>query len=89
VAIGLSDNPKYSSILSCVVSIINQQGESGVRIDDVVRATGVSTATIYRFFSSREGLIAAAQAERYATSLTDFISRAVDSLKDVSTKQEF
>ena len=58
-----------SAILDCAVSIIEEQGESGVRISDITECTGVSISSIYHFFDDREGLIAAAQAQRYVRSL--------------------
>lgn len=62
-------NPTEEAILECVISIIEARGESGVRIADITATTKVSISSIYHFFHDREGLIAAAQAERYYRSL--------------------
>lgn len=57
-------------ILNAAVECLEQYGESGVRLRDIKERVGVHTGSIYHFFGSRDGLIAAAHAERYERSLT-------------------
>jgi AcrR family transcriptional regulator len=57
-------------ILNAAVACLEQYGESGVRLRDIKERVGVHTGSIYHFFGSRDGLIAAAHAERYERSLT-------------------
>ncbi len=62
-------NPTEEAILECVIAMIDERGEAGVRIADITAATKASISSIYHFFHDREGLIAAAQAERYYRAL--------------------
>ena len=57
-------------ILNAAVACLEQYGESGVRLRDIKERVGVHTGSIYHFFGSRDGLIAAAHAKRYERSLT-------------------
>ena len=57
-------------ILNAAVDCLEQYGESGVRLREIKDRVSVHTGSIYHFFESRDGLIAAAHAERYRRSLT-------------------
>ena len=56
------------AILDCAVEIIDNDGESALRVMEVTERTGASISSIYHFYGSREGLVAAAQIERFARS---------------------
>ena len=75
-------------ILDCVVTIIEEKGESAVRISDITEQTGVSISSIYHFFTDREGLIAAAQAERYVRSIDAQLSRLREMLSGKTSEGE-
>jgi AcrR family transcriptional regulator len=51
--------------LEVATDLIDQRGEDGVRLHDVVAISGVSAGSLTHHFGSREGLIAAALMERY------------------------
>ena len=72
----------HAAILECVIRLIDERGETGVRIADITAATKASISSIYHFFTDREGLIAAAQAERYACSL----SGSIELLQQISDR---
>jgi len=52
-------------ILDSAVEIIEARGEAGLRVQELARLVGVGVTSIYRLFGSRDGLIMAAQTERY------------------------
>jgi AcrR family transcriptional regulator len=52
-------------LLSRAIEIIQEKGEAAVRVWDIAEDCGVTAPTIYRSFGNREGLVIAAQAERY------------------------
>ena len=56
-------------MLEVAMAIIEEHGEAGMRVRDVAMRTGVSYASLYHFFGSREGLVLAAQIERYEREL--------------------
>jgi len=51
--------------IEVAADLIDERGEDGVRLQDVVLISGVSTGSLTHHFGSREGLIAAALMERY------------------------
>jgi AcrR family transcriptional regulator len=51
--------------IEVAADIIEQRGEDGVRLQDVVDSSGVSAGSLTHHFGSREGLIAAALMESY------------------------
>jgi AcrR family transcriptional regulator len=57
------------AILERAIETIDAKGEAGIRVRDLVDAVGVTAPVLYRAFGSREGLIIAAQTERYRRAL--------------------
>ncbi len=76
-------------ILDYVIGIINEHGEAAVRIGDVARETGASTSSIYHYFNSRDGLIAAAEVERYSRTLEAFANWTEPQFAQVTSKEQF
>jgi AcrR family transcriptional regulator len=76
-------------ILDATVVLLEQQGESTIRIADVTDRTGVAISSIYHFFVSREGLVAAAQAERLARSVSEFLDVAEPLISQAGSAEEF
>lgn len=52
-------------ILSAAIEVIDAEGDAALRITDIASRAGVATGLINHHFGSRDGLVAAAQAERY------------------------
>lgn len=72
-------------ILEVTLAILDSEGEGGLKIDTVAETAHVAKQSIYHHFHDREGLIIAAQAERYrrgmafgAQSILDAVLRCVD-----------
>lgn len=79
-------------ILERAIEVINAAGEVAIRTNPIAAECGVTPPILYRAFQSREGLVIAAQAERYrratetaATLLIELISSAT-SRKDLIDK---
>ena len=54
-----------SRILALAVAAIDRGGEEAIRVHHIVEEVGVTPPVLYRHFGSREGLVIAAQIERY------------------------
>lgn len=52
-------------ILGLAVAAIDAGGEAALRIEPILDAAGVTPPSLYHHFGSREGLVIAAQIERY------------------------
>lgn len=58
-------------ILEAAISIIETEGESGVRVDRVVEVAGFTKPVLYHHFADREDLLVQAQSERYRRSFDE------------------
>ena len=85
-----SDTPQR--LLAEAVRVIEAHGEVAIHIRDIASACGVTSPIVYKAFHSREGLIVAAQTERYIRSWRETAfevpeiiaaSTTVEELKDV------
>ena len=54
-----------AKILNLTVAAIDAHGESAVRVNHIAEEAGVTPPVLYYHFSSRDGLVIAAQIERY------------------------
>jgi AcrR family transcriptional regulator len=77
------------AIIGCAVEIIDEAGESALRVMEITERTGVSVSSIYYFFGSRDGLIVAAQIERFARGFLANDERFGSSFLGARTKEEF
>ena len=52
-------------ILMAAVALVDEHGEAGLRISDLVEASGRSVGSIYHFFGNREGVVEAVRVYRF------------------------
>ena len=76
-------------MLEAAMAIIEEHGEAGMRVRDVALRTGVSYASLYHFFGSREGLVLEAQTERYERELRWVYDELALRISACSTRDEF
>jgi len=67
----LAPDDTRTRLLLAAVRVIETDGEVAIRIRDIAAEAGVREPSIYHFFGSREGLIEAAQAHRFAEGQRD------------------
>lgn len=65
-------------LLELAVEVIDQQGEAGIRVQELADQVGVAITILYRFFGNRDGLIAAAQTVRVRRQLDSELDRFAD-----------
>jgi len=53
-------------ILNLAIAAIDAGGEAAIRVNHLVAAAGVRPPVLYHYFGSRDGLVIAAQVERYS-----------------------
>lgn len=75
-------------ILNAAVRTINEKGEAGVRIDDLLAEVNVTAPSLYHHFGSREGLMVEAQAERFAQSIQTGVDEFVNACRNSTTVEE-
>ena len=75
-------------LLEVAIRIINEKGEAGVRIDELLREVDVTAPTLYHHFGSREGLIVEAQAQRFFTSSQVGIPEIIEAFEKSSSQDD-
>lgn len=65
-------------ILVSAVDIIDSRGEAALRMADVARSANVAIGLVGHYFGGRDGLVAAAQAERFRGSVVDDLARLTE-----------
>lgn len=68
--------------------MIEQEGETALRVNEIARAAGIAKPSLYHFFGSREGLIAAAQAERYRRAMLVGYEEVIARIEQGMTAEE-
>lgn len=76
-------------MLQMAIEAIERGGEASVRVREVSDATGVSFASLYHFFGSREGLVEEALAEMYVRSIRDGNAGIAATLSAATNVDEF
>lgn len=76
-------------MLHMAIEAIERGGEASVRVREVSDATGVSFASLYHFFGSREGLVEEALAEMYIRSMREANAGIAAALAGAATEDEF
>lgn len=76
-------------LLEAAMVAIEAHGEAGLRVDEIAQAAEVAKPSLYHFYGSRDGLIAAAQAERYRRSLLVGMEQVVEFMKTSPTREQF
>jgi AcrR family transcriptional regulator len=76
-------------LIKAAIRAIEKDGESGVRIRDICKATNTTAPSVYYFFGDRLGLIRAAQASRYQTPLAILQNDFAEGVYRCKDKTEF
>ena len=86
----MSEPPSTSDrILEAAIVAIEAGGEAGLRLDAVAVEAGITKPSIYYFFGDREGLVAAAQAERYRRLMLTGLTEAIAMTRAATSREEF
>ncbi len=76
-------------LIKAAIRAIEKEGESGVRIRDICKATNTTAPSVYYFFGDRLGLIRAAQASRYRLPLATLQHDFAEAVYLCKSKNEF
>lgn len=88
---GTEQKTSAERILERAIEIIEQSGEAAIRTNPIAFDCGVTPPILYRAFGSRDGLVIAAQAERYRRSTAesaDFLYRYIAEATSRETLRE-
>ena len=76
------------TLLELAIATIDESGETGIRVSQIVEAAGVTIPTLYHYFGSREGLIEEAQAERFIRILRSDVDVFVTQVETCETRAD-
>jgi AcrR family transcriptional regulator len=76
-------------LLAGAITLLEQGGEAAVRVETVAAMAGVARPSLYHFFGDRDGLIVAAQAERYRESLFFNLEFQTEATTKCATRKDF
>jgi len=76
--------PNIAEILMITLELLERDGESGFRLEDLMQRTGISKSSIYLHFGDRDGLLAAAFSKKFSEIVQESLSGLELLLNNVS-----
>jgi AcrR family transcriptional regulator len=76
-------------LIEAAISIIEADGEAGVRVDQVAARAGFTKPVLYHHFTDKDVVIVEAQAERYRRSLEIASRGVIAAISQVTSREEF
>lgn len=81
--------PSSERILEAAIAAIEAGGEASLRIDLIAQEAQITKPSIYHFYGERDGLVAAAQAERYRRSMLNGLVESIEITRAATSRKEF
>ena len=81
-------HPTAQALVDLAIISLESGGESAVRVDAIVKQAGVSITSLYHHFGDRQGLIEAAQAQRFLKVFAENSASMAQVLEQVQSKDE-
>ncbi len=81
-------HPTAQRLLEVAIAAIDEGGEPALRLDSVVEKAEVAITAVYHHFGNREGLVEAAQAERYIRTVWPLNLMLNERLATVDSREE-
>jgi AcrR family transcriptional regulator len=80
--------PTVQALVDATIDMLEERGEAGLRIDELLEVTGVSRGSLYHHFGGREGLIDAAMVVQFGRLVSTDLDRLGSALLAAATPQE-
>ena len=77
-----------AKILDLAIAAIDAGGEAAVRVNHIVEEAGVTPPVLYYHFGDRDGLVIAAQVERYSRQIRQDIDAIEQRLSQCQSREE-
>jgi len=85
---GAETQSTRARLVSVAASLIDEHGEWGVKLDDVLAASGASASSVYHFFGNLRGLVDEAQVQRFTEARFFDVLHFRDAVAGVQTREE-
>lgn len=76
-------------LLEATIAVISEHGEVAVKVDAIAEAANITKPSLYHFFGDRDGLIVAAQAERFRRSVRFGLADLLDTARACSDRDQY
>lgn len=76
-------------MLEAAIKAIEEGGEQSIRTKAIAESAGVTEPSLFHFFGSRDGLVQAAQIERYSRGIAQMFNYFHDAVMKCDTREEF
>jgi len=76
------------SFIRITMQLIDELGESGVRVEDIVEKSGHSVSSLYHYFGNIRGLIEESQMSRLSELPTGAVNYFLEAVKKATTTEE-
>jgi len=80
--------PTVQALVDATIDMLEERGEAGLRIDELLEVTGVSRGSLYHHFGGREGLIDAAMVVQFGRLVSTDLDRLDSALLAAATPEE-
>jgi AcrR family transcriptional regulator len=84
-----SHSSTRSRIIEIAASIIDEHGESAVRIRDLAETVGVTQPSLYHHFANREAVLEAAHLHRFITKQDQHVQQFNVDARECNSQEEF
>ena len=84
-----SHSSTRSRIIEIAASIIDEHGESAVRIRDLAETVGVTQPSLYHHFANREAVLEAAHLHRFITKQDQHVKQFNVDARECNSQEEF
>jgi AcrR family transcriptional regulator len=81
--------PNAALLLEEAIRLIDSGGERAVKVEPLASSLNMSVTMLYRYFGSRQGMVDAAQAERWMRSLSTGVGAASEVIDGSRSATEF
>ncbi len=76
-------------LLEAAIRVISERGEAGLKVDEIAEMAEITKPSLYHFYGDREGLVVAAQAERFRRSLRYGQEAAIELARACTTREQY
>lgn len=81
--------PTAQRLLCATIELLDKGGETAVKVKPLTDDLGINVTAIYRYFGDRQGLVNAAQAERYMSGISQDVQTLASALEKATSATNF
>ncbi len=80
--------PDLDEVIEITIQLVLEHGDSGFRIEELIKRTGISKSSLYSHFGDRDGLVGAAMSTAYLRDVKINVDDAIALFSRISTRKQ-